>query len=184
MTTSTPIPSSVTCFKNGLSHFTFPINFRAGLSPMKIGPLTDSTIKGSVSVIPEDEHLNVYSITSENNLMIKVHYKLDDPDQDGKGILNYISEGIKWHPVYLVKINAEGKTLTIGGRSTIVSKIAFLDDITLPSLSLVSGAPNIVCQGEFDALVTQGHEGKDGIFILLSLFKIMPTLVSQICVQT
>ena len=73
MSTSTPIPSSVTCFKNGLSHLTFPVHFRAGCSPIKIGPLTSSTVNGSVSVIPEeDSRLKIHSITAENNFMIKV----------------------------------------------------------------------------------------------------------------
>ena len=73
MSTSTPIPSSVTCFKNGLSHLTFPVNFRAGCSPIKIGPLTSVTVNGSVSVVPKEEgKLKIYSITGENNLMIKV----------------------------------------------------------------------------------------------------------------
>ena len=84
MSVSTPIPSSVTCFKNGLSHFTFPVNFRPGLSPNKIGPLTPNTVNGSISVIPNDTNLKIYSITSENNLMIKVHYKLENQDQEGK----------------------------------------------------------------------------------------------------
>merc|ERR1712012_894099 len=156
MSTSTPIPSSVTCFKNGLSHLTFPINFRAGLSPIKIGPLTSNTVNGSVSVIPDDTNLKIYSITAENNLMLKVHYKLEDQEQDGKANLSYISPGIKWTPNYLAKVNNEGKTLTIGGRATIVSSIQFMDDITLPQLSLVSGVPNIACAGECDPFVANG----------------------------
>ena len=121
MSVSTPIPSSVTCFKNGLSHLTFPINFRPGLSPVKIGPLTATTVNGSISVIPDDTNLKIYSITSENNLMIKVHYKLENQDQDGKANFSYICPGIKWKPNYLVKVsnNNEEKTLTIGGRATI-----------------------------------------------------------------
>ena len=51
--------------------------------------------------------------------MIKVHYKLEDTNQAGKGNFSYISPGIKWTPNYLVKINHEEKTLTIGGRATI-----------------------------------------------------------------
>ena len=105
MATATPIPSSATCFKNGLSHFTFPVHFRPGLSPMKIGPLTPNTVNGSISVIPEDTNLKIYSITSENNLMIKVHYKLENQDQDGKANFSYISPGIKWTPNYLVEVN-------------------------------------------------------------------------------
>ena len=74
MSTSTPIPSSVTCFKNGLSHLTFPVHFRAGCSPIKIGPLTSETVNGSVSVNPEEEgKLKIHSITAENNFMIKVY---------------------------------------------------------------------------------------------------------------
>lgn len=158
MSVSTPIPSTVTCFKNGLSHFTFPVNFRPGLSPNKIGPLTPNTVNGSISVIPDDTNLKIYSITSENNLMIKVHYKLENQDQEGKANFSYISPGIKWTPNYLVKVNDEDKTLTIGGRATIVSSIQFLDDITLPQLSLVSGVPNISCIGESDPLVSNGIE--------------------------
>ena len=160
MSTATPIPSSVTCFKNGLSHLTFPINFRAGLSPIKIGPLTSNTVNGSVSVIPEDMNLKVYSITAENNLMLKVHYKLENQEQDGKANLSYISPGIKWSPNYLVKVNEEAKTLTVGGRATIVSSIQFMDDITLPQLSLVSGVPNIACTGEVDPFVSNGIQNK------------------------
>jgi hypothetical protein len=156
MSVSTPIPSTVTCFKNGLSQFTFPVNFRPGLSPNKIGPLTPNTVNGSISDIPEDTNLKIYSITSENNLMIKVHYKLENQDQEGKANFSYISPGIKWTPNYLVKVTDEGKTLTIGGRATIVSSIQFLDDITLPQLSLVSGVPNISCIGESDPLVSNG----------------------------
>ena len=63
--------TSVTCFKNGLSHLTFPVSFFPGLSPIKIGPLTSNTVNGSISVIPDDDNLKVFSITSENNLMIK-----------------------------------------------------------------------------------------------------------------
>ena len=149
MATSTPIPSSVTCFKNGLSHLSFPINFTPGLSPIKVGPLAHNTVNGSVSVIPEDENnLKIYSITAGNNQIVKVHYKLENQDHDGKGNLSYISPGIKWTPNYLVKINGVEKTLTIGGRATIVNSIEFMDDITLPQLSLVSGAPNITCAGE------------------------------------
>merc|ERR1719319_758219 len=85
--------------------------------------------------------------------MIKVHYKLENQDQEGKAKFSYISPGIKWTPNYLVKVNDEDKTLTIGGRATIVSSIQFLDDITLPQLSLVSGVPNISCIGESDPLV-------------------------------
>ena len=158
MSVSTPIPSTVTCFKNGLSHFTFPVNFRPGLSPNKIGPLTPNTVNGSISVIPNDTNLKIHSITSENNLMIKVHYKLENQDQEGKANFSYISPGIKWTPNYLVKVNDEAKTLTIGGRATIVSSIQFLDDITLPQLSLVSGVPNISCIGESDPLVSNGIE--------------------------
>lgn len=160
MSTATPIPSTVTCFKNGLSHLTFPINFRAGLSPIKIGPLTSNTVNGSVSVIPEDMNLKVYSITAENNLMLKVHYKLENQEQDGKANLSYISPGIKWSPNYLVKVNEEAKTLTVGGRATIVSSIQFMDDITLPQLSLVSGVPNIACTGEIDPFVSNGIQNK------------------------
>ena len=156
MSVSTPIPSTVTCFKNGLSHFTFPVNFRPGLSPNKIGPLTPNTVNGSISVIPNDTNLKICSITSENNLMIKVHYKLENQDQEGKANFSYISPGIKWTPNYLVKVTDEGKTLTIGGRATIVSSIQFLDDITLPQISLVSGVPNISCIGESDPLVSNG----------------------------
>ena len=162
MSTATPIPSSVTCFKNGLSHLTFPINFRAGLSPIKIGPLTSNTVNGSVSVIPEDMNLKVYSITAENNLMLKVYYKLENQEQDGKGNLSYISPGIKWSPNYLVKVNEEAKTLIVGGRATIVSSIQFMDDITLPQLSLVSGVPNIACTGEVDPFVSNGIQKKRG----------------------
>ena len=158
MSVSTPIPSTVTCFKNGLSHFTFPVNFRPGLSPNKIGPLTPNTVNGSISVIPDDTNLKIYSITSENNLMIKVHYKLENQDHEGKANFSYISPGIKWTPNYLVKVSDEDKTLTIGGRATIVSSIQFLDDITLPQLSLVSGVPNISCIGESDPLVSNGIE--------------------------
>merc|ERR1711874_138205 len=154
MSSSTPIPSSVTCFKNGLSHLTFPVIFRAGLSPIKIGPLTTKTVNGSVSVIPEDTNLKIYSITGENNQMIKVHYKLENQEEDGKGNFSYISPGIKWTPYYLVKVKSEDKKLTIGGRATIVSDIQFLDDITLPQLSLVSGVPNIACAGEHDPFIT------------------------------
>ena len=160
MSTATPIPSSVTCFKNGLSHLTFPINFRAGLSPIKIGPLTSNTVNGSVSVIPDDMNLKVYSITAENNLMLKVHYKLENQEQDGKANLSYISPGIKWTPNYLVKVNEEEKTLTIGGRATIVSSIQFMDDITLPQLSLVSGVPKIACTGEVDPFVSNGIQNR------------------------
>ena len=74
--------------------------------------------------------------------------------QDGEGTLSYISPGIQWTPNYLVKIKGEGKTLKIGGRATIVSQIQFMDDITLPQLSLVSGMPNIACQGQRDPFVT------------------------------
>ena len=147
MSASTPIPSSVTCFKNGLSHLTFPINFKNGLSPIKIGPLTTETVNGSVSVIPEDLNLRIYSITGENGLMIKVHYKLED-QEDGKGNFSYITPGINWSPNYLVKIDQDEKKLTIEGRATFVSSIEFLDDVTLPQISLVSGAPNIACQGQ------------------------------------
>ena len=158
MSVSTPIPSSVTCFKNGLSHLTFPINFRPGLSPVKIGPLTATTVNGSISVIPDDDTtLKIYSITSENNLMIKVHYKLEnnsDQGQDGKANFSYICPGINWKPNYLVKVDNENKMLTIGGRATIVSSIQFMDDIILPQLSLVSGVPNIACAGESDPLVS------------------------------
>ena len=157
MSVSTPIPSSVTCFKNGLSHLTFPINFRPGLSPVKIGPLTATTVNGSISVIPDDDNtLKIYSITSENNLMIKVHYKLENStnqDQDGKANFSYICPGINWKPNYLVKVNNDNKILTIGGRATIVSSIQSMDDIILPQLSLVSGVPNIACAGECDPLV-------------------------------
>ena len=117
MSVSTPIPSSVTCFKNGLSHLTFPINFRPGLSPVKIGPLTATTVNGSISVIPDDDNiLKIYSITSENNLMIKVHYKLEnnsDQGQDGKANFSYICPGINWKPNYLVKVDNENKMLTV-----------------------------------------------------------------------
>ena len=93
----------------------------------------------------------------EKKLSIKVHYKLEDQEQeDGKANLSYISPGIKWTPNYLVKVNNEGKTLTIGGRATIVSSIQFMDDITLPQLSLVSGVPNIACTGECDPFVSNG----------------------------
>jgi hypothetical protein len=50
-------------------------------------------------------NLKVYSITAENNLMLKVHYKLENQEQDGKANLSYISPGIKWSPNYLVKVN-------------------------------------------------------------------------------
>ena len=117
MSQSTPVPTSVTCFKNGLSHLTFPINFRPGLSPIKIGPLTPETVNGSVSVIPDPDNtkLKIYSITGENNLMIKVHYKLDDQDEKDseKGSFSYICPGIKWTPNYLIKINQDEKKLSI-----------------------------------------------------------------------
>ena len=69
--------------------------------------------------------------------------------------MSYISPGIHWTPNYLVKITTsiEGKTLKIGGRATIVSHIQFMDDITLPQLSLVSGMPNIACLGQRDPFV-------------------------------
>ena len=74
-------------------------------------------------------------------------------EQDGKGSLSYISPGIHWSPNYLVKTNVEKRTLKIGGRATIVSQIQFMDDITLPQLSLVSGMPNIYCRGQRDPFV-------------------------------
>ena len=74
-------------------------------------------------------------------------------EQDGKGSLSYISPGIHWSPNYLVKTNIEEKTLKIGGRATIISQIQFMDDITLPQLSLVSGMPNIACRGQRDPFV-------------------------------
>ena len=74
-------------------------------------------------------------------------------EQDGKGSLSYISPGIHWSPNYLVKTNIEKKTLKIGGRATIISQIQFMDDITLPQLSLVSGMPNIACRGQRDPFV-------------------------------
>ena len=80
---------------------------------------------------------------------------MENQEQDGKGNLSYISPGIQWTPNYLVKVNYDGKTLAIGGRATIVSQIQFMDDITLPQLSLVSGAPNIACEGECDPFVTK-----------------------------
>ena len=80
---------------------------------------------------------------------------MEDQEQDRKGNLSYISPGIQWTPNYLVKVNYDGKTLAIGGRATIVSQIQFMDDITLPQLSLVSGAPNIACEGECDPFVTK-----------------------------
>ena len=78
---------------------------------------------------------------------------MENQEQDGKGSLSYISPGIQWTPNYLVKINTEGKILKINGRATIVSQIQFMDDITLPQLSLVSGMPNIACQGQCDPFV-------------------------------
>ena len=92
--------------------------------------------------------------------MLKVYYKLENQEQDGKGNLSYISPGIKWSPNYLVKVNEEAKTLTVGGRATIVSSIQFMDDITLPQLSLVSGVPNIACTGEVDPFVSNGIQNK------------------------
>ena len=58
--------------------------------------------------------------------MLKVHYKLENQEQDGKANLSYISPGIKWSPNYLVKVNEEAKTLTVGGRATIVSSIHYI----------------------------------------------------------
>ena len=78
---------------------------------------------------------------------------MENQEQDAKGSLSYISPGIQWTPNYLVKINTEGKSLKINGRATIVSQIQFMDDITLPQLSLVSGMPNIACQGQCDPFV-------------------------------
>ena len=87
----------------------------------------------------------------------KVHYKLENQEQDGKATLSYISPGmIKWTPNYLLKINAAEKTLTIGGRATLISSIEFMDDITLPQISLVSGVPNIACMGQLDPFVSDG----------------------------
>ena len=124
MFASTPIPSSVTCFKNGLSHLTFPINFRPGLSPIKIGPLTRETVNGSVSVIPEHENLRIFSITGENNLMIKVHYKLENQNEESaSGKFSYITPGINWSPNYTVRVYEDEKKLTIEGRATLVSSI-------------------------------------------------------------
>ena len=61
----------------------------------------------------------------------------------------------------LPKVNDGAKTLTIGGRATIVSSIQFMDDITLPLLSLVSGVPNITCIGESDPLVSNGIQQRN-----------------------
>ena len=56
-------------------------------------------------------------------------------------------------PELSCQTNIEEKTLKIGGRATIISQIQFMDDITLPQLSLVSGMPNIACRGQRDPFV-------------------------------
>ena len=85
---------------------------------------------------------------------------MENQEQDGKAELSYISPGIKWTPSYLVKVNDEEKTLSVGGRATIVSSIQFMDDITLPHLSLVSGVPKIACTGEVDPFVSNGIQNR------------------------
>ena len=154
MASSTPIPSSITCFKNGLSHFNFPISFKQGLTPLKIGPLNDSAVLGSISIIPENpKKLKIFSVNSDVNNLLKVHYNLKDGEVE-QGNLNYLSPGISWNPNYLIIVHPGDKTLSIEGRATIECEIPFLDDVTIPQLSLVSGAPKIACQGQTDPLVS------------------------------
>ena len=53
------------------------------------------------------------------------------------------------------------KTLRLAGRATIISSFPFLDEVTVPVLTLVSGSPTIVCQGHVDSLV-KGEEVRRG----------------------
>ena len=152
MASFTPIPSHITCFENGFSRFSYPVLFKEELSPMKLGPLTPNIVNGSVCLIPESTELKIGAIVSDNNFMLKIHYKLRNQAQNATGNFSYLSKGIDWRPSYVIKENTVEKTLSIDSRASILSSIPSLDEVTLPQLSIVSGSPDIACEGEIDPL--------------------------------
>lgn len=161
-------PSSVTCYSSHLSHLQFPISLP--LTPMgstRVGPLTSSTVASSITILPEDNNalatldiLAITSLPSPEAPMLRVQYR-----NEGEGPVNaslaFLTEGITWQPSYVVTLDPKLKTLRLAGRVTIISSLPFLDDVTVPVLTLVSGSPTIVCQGQVDSLV-KGEEVRRG----------------------
>jgi hypothetical protein len=96
--------------------------------------------------------------------MLRVQYKIAEGTKaPAMANLSYLTEGITWEPSYILIINSATKTLRLTGRATILSNLAFLDDCIVPSLSLVSGDPSIVCKGKVDRLVIGGGGGGGGV---------------------
>jgi hypothetical protein len=162
------IPSSITCFSTGLSHLVFPITMPPGQPQVRVGPLTNSTVSGSIALLPKDPAaLTIRSISSVDcpgsSQMLRVQYKIaEGTNAPTMANLSYLTEGITWEPSYILMINSVSKTLRLTGRATILSNLPFLDDCSVPSLSLVSGDPSIVCKGKVDSLVTGGRGGVGG----------------------
>jgi hypothetical protein len=156
------IPSTITCFSTGLSHLVFPITMLPGQPQVRVGPLTSSTVSGSIALLPIDpDSLTISSISSvhspESSQMLRVQYKITKGTNDpAVANLSYLTEGITWEPSYVLIANSSTKTLRLTGRATILSNLPFLDDCSVPSLSLVSGNPSIVCKGKLDSLVSGG----------------------------
>ena len=159
-------PSSVTCYSCDLSHLEFPISLPpTTLGSTRVGPLTSSTVASSITLLPEntDGQVNILSVTSlpsPDTPMLKVQYK-NEGEAPARALLAYLSEGITWEPSYVVVLEPKSRMLRLAGRATIISSIPFLDDVTVPALTLVSGSPTIVCQGQVDSLVN-GEEARRG----------------------
>ena len=159
-------PSSVTCYSCDLSHLKFPILLPpTSLGSTRVGPLTSSTVASSITLLPESTDgqvkiLSVTSLPSPDTPMLKVQYK-NEGGAPARALLAYLSEGITWEPSYVVVLEPKSRMLRLAGRATIISSIPFLDDVTVPALTLVSGSPTIVCQGQVDSLVN-GEEARRG----------------------
>jgi len=161
-------PSSVTCYSSHLSHLQFPISLPpTPMGSTRVGPLTSSTVASSITILPEDNSalatldiLAITSLPSPEAPMLRVQYR-NEGEGPVRASLAFLTEGITWQPSYVVTIEPKLKTLRLAGRVTIISSLPFLDDVTVPDLTLVSGSPTIVCQGQVDSLV-KGEEIRRG----------------------
>ena len=127
------------------------------MGSVRAGPLTSSTVASSITILPEDNDatldiLSITSLPSPEAPMLRVQYK-NEGEGPVSATLAYLTEGITWQPSYTVTLEPKLKTLRLAGRATIISSLPFLDDVTVPALTLVSGSPTIVCQGQVDSLV-------------------------------